>query len=198
MNVWNQSPRRLTIIQGETLLLLRWTSFSECCRVPVDYSVASKCDLYLMYECLYPIPTQITQDARPDIIHALLIPIFRMGQAVCLSCFDHKASEYIRKGQWPTKINILRLAVQYLNATINRSTTKPEPVIGTDCTMHTRQTLRVHNYRSGFEQPRSITSGFRMGFHRNWNVLAVQTCTTGWKPLPVAITSSAPIHTRSC
>jgi hypothetical protein len=51
---------------------------------------------------------------------------------------DYKGSQYIRKGQQYTNVNILGLARGYLNATINRNTRKLEPEIGTHRRIQTR------------------------------------------------------------
>jgi len=73
----------------------------------------------------------------------------------CVSLvFSYKRSRFIRKGQWCTKVNLSRLAVRYLNATINRKTWNTEPEIGTDGSSQTRQILRVDGYGSGFGPPR--------------------------------------------
>jgi hypothetical protein len=53
----------------------------------VAFSFSFECGHYHINERLYPIATQITQDARPKIIDMLLTVMFRMGQAVCLSFF---------------------------------------------------------------------------------------------------------------
>jgi len=64
MNVCDQSPLRLTMMQSQTLLTHRWCTFSERGRECVTFSFASKCGLYLIYERLHPIATQITHDAK--------------------------------------------------------------------------------------------------------------------------------------
>jgi len=87
MNVCNQSPCWLTMMQGQTLLTLHWCSFSECGRERVAFSFGFICGLYHIYECLYPISTQITQDARPKIVDTPLTLISRVEQWACLSCF---------------------------------------------------------------------------------------------------------------
>jgi len=87
MNVCNQSPSRLTMKQGQTLVMLRWRSFSECGRERVAFSFGFKWGLYHIYESPYPLATQITQDARRRIIDVLSTPIGMMGHGACLSCF---------------------------------------------------------------------------------------------------------------
>jgi len=100
--------------------------------------------------------------------------------------FDYKGGQYIRKGQQSINVNILGLAIGYLNATINRITWKPEPEIGTDRSSETRQNLRVDGYGSRFGPPRCSGSGFWMGLEPNRTVLAVRTRTAGGLPGPVA------------
>jgi len=60
-------------------------SFAECGRERDTFSFAYKGGPYLIDECLQPIATQITQDARPKIVDTPLTLIFRMGQGACLS-----------------------------------------------------------------------------------------------------------------
>jgi len=58
----------------------------------------------------------------------------------CVSLvFNYKGSRFIRKGQWRTEVNILRIAVGYQNATMNGKTWNTEPEIGTDGSNWTRQ-----------------------------------------------------------
>jgi len=87
MNVSDQTPCRVTMMQSQTLLTHCWHSFSQWGRQCVTVSFAYKCSLYLIYEGLHPIATQITQDARPKIIDSPLTLIVRMWQGVCLTCF---------------------------------------------------------------------------------------------------------------
>jgi hypothetical protein len=61
----------------------------------------------MIYEYLPPIASQITQDGRCYIVAALLMLISKMGQRVCLSCYDYSGSQYIEPSQSPTKVNIL-------------------------------------------------------------------------------------------
>jgi len=87
VNVCDQSPCRVTITQSQTLLMHRWPSFSEWGRVCVTVSSAYECSLYLIYERLYPIATQITEDARPNNFPTALPLIVRMGQRAWLTRF---------------------------------------------------------------------------------------------------------------
>jgi hypothetical protein len=103
--------------------------------------------------------------------------------------FDYKGGQYIRKGQQSTIVNILRLAMGYLNATINRISWIPELEIGTDGSRQTRENPRVDGYGSGFGPLRCSGSGFWTGLEPNRTILAVRTWTTGGLPGPVANTS---------
>jgi hypothetical protein len=87
IDVCDHSPIRLPYMQDQKLLKLCWRSFSEWGKECVTFSFAYKGSLYLIYERLHPIATQMTQDARPQIIGSPLTIIFRMGQGAFLSCF---------------------------------------------------------------------------------------------------------------
>jgi hypothetical protein len=102
--------------------------------------------------------------------------------------FDYKSGLYIRKGQRYTNVNILRLAIGYQNATMNRNTLIPEPVIGTDGSSQTWQTPQVDGYGSAFGPPRCSWSGFWMDLELNRTILAVRTRTAGRLPGPIANT----------
>jgi len=78
--------------------------------------------------------------------------------------FRDKGGQFIRQGQWSAKVNILRLADGYPNATINRQIQCTEPQIGTDRSEQTRQIPWVEGYWSGFGTPGRCGSGF-------WKVL---------------------------
>jgi len=99
--------------------------------------------------------------------------------------FSDKGSRFIRKGQSPTKVDILRLAVGYLHATINRKTQNTEPEIGTDGSSQTWQNSRVDGYRSGFGPPRRCGLGFWMVQKPNQSVFPVRSRTAGGLPGPV-------------
>jgi len=120
----------------------------------VTFSYAYKVSLYLIYERPHLIAAQITQGARPKIIDLPLTLIFRIGQRPVLTWFDYKGSQYIRKGQRYTNVNILGLAIGYLNATINGNTRIPEPENCSDGSSEIRQNPRVDVYGSVFGPPR--------------------------------------------
>jgi hypothetical protein len=56
--------------------------------------------------------------------------------------FSYKGGRFIRKDQWCAKVNILRLTVGYLNATIHRKTWSTEPEIGTNGSSQTWENPR--------------------------------------------------------
>ena len=96
--------------------------------------------------------------------------------------FGYKGSRFIPKGQWCTKVNILRLAVEYLNATVNRNTRSTGTEIGSDRSSEARQDPRVDRYGSGFGPTRCSASGF-------WTVPeSNRTRTAGGLPGPFANT----------
>jgi len=86
------------------------------------------------------------------------------GRELVSLAFGYKCSQLIRKGQWRTKVNILRLAVGYLNATMNRKTRNTEPEIATNGSTQTLQHQWIDRYRSRFGPPRGSNQGF-------WTVL---------------------------
>jgi len=109
----------------------------------------------------------------------------------CVTCvFIYKGSCFTRKGQWRTKINILRFAVGYLNATINWKTRNMEPEIGTDGSTQTQQNLQFDMNQSGFGLPTGSGSGFWTALDPIQTVFPVRTRTAGGLPGPVANTIS--------
>jgi hypothetical protein len=102
--------------------------------------------------------------------------------------FDNKGGQFIRKGQWYTYVNMLRLAIRYLNVTVNRNTRKREQKIGTDRSGQPRPNLWVDVYGSGFGLPWYSRSDFWTGLELNGTVLAVGTQTSSGLPGPVANT----------
>jgi len=87
MDVCNWSPVILPRMQNQKLLTLCWWSFLGWGRERAAIIFAPKGGQYLIYGCLQPITSGITQDARPKIIDAPLTVIFRMGQGACCYCF---------------------------------------------------------------------------------------------------------------
>jgi len=104
--------------------------------------------------------------------------------------FSYKGGWFIRKGQWCAKVNILRLTVGYLNATINRKTRNTELDIGTDGSSQTRQHPRVDRYGFRFGPPRCCWSGVWTVLEQNRTVFPVRTRTAGRLPGPVANTTA--------
>jgi len=85
IEVYDQAPSKLPKMLDQKYLTLSRCSVSRWGRESVPSSFASRGGQYLMYYCLQPIATQITSDANPNIVDALLMLIPRMGQGVCLS-----------------------------------------------------------------------------------------------------------------
>jgi hypothetical protein len=91
--------------------------------------------------------------------------------------FDHNSGQYSRKEQWYTNVNVLRLAIGYLNATINRNTQNQEPEIVTDGSRQSRQHPRVSRFMAVFGPPRYCRSGFWKGLQPTRTSLLVWTRT---------------------
>jgi len=83
----NQVTDSLPDLQNEKSLMLCWRSLSKWGMEHIAFSFDYKGSLYLIYECLQPIATQITQDAGRRMVEAPLTPIFRIGKGACVSCF---------------------------------------------------------------------------------------------------------------
>jgi len=111
------------------------------------------------------------------------------GRAHVSVCVDHQGGQYIENKQWSTNVNILRLTVVYLNATLYSESWNAKLKFGTDRSSQTRQTPPVDGYRSGFGPPRGCVSGFWICLEPNRRVVAVQSQTTGWLPRPIANTT---------
>jgi len=80
IDVCNHAPLRLPKMWDCSWLTLIWCSFSSWGREHVASDFAYIGCQYLSYDYLQPIPTLITQDARPNIVDAPLTLISRMGQ----------------------------------------------------------------------------------------------------------------------
>ena len=85
--VGEQAPYWLPIMRAQISLTLSWRLFSRWGRECVTSSFAYEGSQYLIYDCLQPISTQITQDGSPKIVEAPLTLISRMGQGASLSVF---------------------------------------------------------------------------------------------------------------
>ena len=77
----------LPLMKGQKSFMFSWWSFSWWGRQRVSSSVAYEGSQYPIDDCLQPIATQITQDARQRINDTLLTLIFRMGQGACRFLF---------------------------------------------------------------------------------------------------------------
>jgi hypothetical protein len=108
---------------------------------------------------------------------------------VCL-VFRYKGGRFIWKRQWLLKVNILQLAVGYLNATINWKTQNPKPENGTDRYRQTRHNLRIDGYGSGFGLPRWFRLGCWTVRELNQKVFSVPTWTAARISGPVGNTSA--------
>jgi hypothetical protein len=108
------------------------------------------------------------------------------GRECVLLVFDYKGGQYIRKRQWCTTGNILRLAVGYLNATMNRKPQTLQLGIGADGARQKRQSLRVDRYGSSSGPTRCCWLGFWTGYKPNWKMLAIPIRTAAVLPEPVA------------
>jgi len=104
-------------------------------------------------------------------------------------CSDFYGSQCIQNGHWHTKVNILRLAVVYLNAMRNCETQNVKPAIQTDGSSQIRQTPRVVGFGSGLGLPRSRCSGFWTGLEPNQPLCVVNTRTAGGLSRQVANTT---------
>jgi hypothetical protein len=109
------------------------------------------------------------------------------GKECVYVVWGYEGGRFIRKWQCCAKVDILRLTVGYLNATINGKTWNTEPEIGTNGSSHTWRNPRVNWYRSGFGLQRHCGSGFWSFLEPNRTVLVVLTRTAGRFPGPIAI-----------
>jgi len=87
MNYCHNMTHILAKMHYQKLLILYWYSLPGWGREHVDIVFAHIGGWYLIYGCLQPIASQITQDTWPKIVDALLTLICRMGQRVyCCYC----------------------------------------------------------------------------------------------------------------
>jgi hypothetical protein len=106
--------------------------------------------------------------------------------------FQFKRGEFIKKIQWFTNVEILKLTVGHMNVTINRKTRKPEPQNETNEFHQAQQSLQVAGYQYWFDTPRNTSSDFWKGLQPIWTVFPVRTRTAGGLPVLIAITSQIP------
>jgi hypothetical protein len=115
--------------------------------------------------------------------------IFRLGMAVHLPCFGCNGSQYIKKRQWDTTVNIVRWTVQYLDAILDSKTQKVYPEDGTDWLNRTLQTTLGGKYWYGIDRPRVSVSGCWLGLFLNHPVVQVWIHSAGILPGSVANTN---------
>jgi len=112
----------------------------------------------------------------------------RWGREHISFLFVSNASNYIKKRQWCTKLNILRLTVGYLNAPIHRKTPKAERKIYTDQSSRTLQNFQVSGDRSVNHPLRGCGLGSRMGLGLIRNVFVIRSQIAGCSAGPVGYT----------
>jgi hypothetical protein len=140
----------------------------------------------LLYGCLWSRTTHITEDARLNIVDALLMLIFRMWFGAWVFLF-YTSRRLVRR-KWTVTYR-----GQYftINSSISEcdnkcETRNAEPEIGTDGSSQTRRNPQVDGYGSGFGPPTVCASGFWTVLEPNRPIFAVQTRTAGGLPRPVA------------
>jgi len=87
MNFCRNGALRLPKLHDQSSFTLHWRTFSGWGMERVTVVFAFKGGQYLIYGCLQPVTTYITLDAKPKIIDAALMLIFRIGQGACRCCF---------------------------------------------------------------------------------------------------------------
>jgi len=169
--------------------MLRWRSFSESAASVslsrLHWNMANTPFMIICIQSPPRLPMIPEQKSMPR--HWILCSGW--GRERVSLVFSYKGSQFIRKGQWRTKVNILRSAVGYLNATMNRKTRNTELEIGTNGSSQTRHNPQVDRYESGFGLSRRSGSGFWMVLEQHRTVFAVSTQTEGRLPGPIANTS---------
>jgi len=164
------------------------------CGWNIVYISAYKGCHIVLYGCLWSRTTHITEDARPNIVDAVLMLIFRMwlGAWVFLFC----TSRQLIGRKWTVMYQC-----QYfeINSSISECDHKWEtrnavPEIGTDGSSQTQRNLSVDRYGSRFGLPRVCRSGFWMVLETNRPIFGVQTRTARGLPGPVANTSSSSVE----
>jgi len=105
---------------------------------------------------------------------------------------DYEGVQRIRKGQWCTRVNIVRLAIGYLNATRNGNTWKRELGIRTVGSSQTRHYPQVDGYWSALGPPRRSGLCCWTGLELNRTDVVVRTWTAS--RLPALIANTIPIR----
>jgi len=124
-----------------------------------------------------PPPLPMIQEQQSLIRHRLSCSGWGMERVSVVLSFTGR--RFTQNGQWSTKVNIVRFAVGYLNASINRKTRNTEPEIGINGSGQTMQDLQVDRYGSGFAPP--VPSG-----SRPWTDLEPHRTILRSKPRPLA------------
>jgi hypothetical protein len=86
-------------MQDQKSLMFSECSYSWLGMERIAFTFAIKGGQYLIYKCLQPIATQITQDARYTINDAPLMPISRMWQGAGLSFLIINSANIFKKRQ---------------------------------------------------------------------------------------------------
>ena len=78
MDACDQVPLIIPKMQDPKSLTLRLRSFSWCARERFACFFGNKDGQYYVYDSIWPVTPQITQDTRPTIVDAVLTLIFTM------------------------------------------------------------------------------------------------------------------------
>ena len=143
----------------------------------------------LVYGCLWSSTTHNTEDARPNIVDAVLTLIFRMwlGAWVFLFCTSRRLIG--RKRTVTYHVQYFMINSRISECDHKCETRNAEQEIGTDGSSQTWRNPQVDGYVSGFAPPRVCGSGFWPVLEPNRPVFAVQTRTAGGLPGPIANTN---------
>jgi len=131
MNVCDQSPCRVTMMQSQTLLTHDAHFQNGAGSVLPSLLLINAAYTSFMNVCIQ-LPLRLPKMQNQKSLTRCWLSFSGWGRKRISLVFDYKGGKYIRKGQRYTNVNILRQAVRYLNATLNREICKPKPQIGTD------------------------------------------------------------------
>jgi len=116
------------------------------------------------------------------------------GRERLSTCLLYNGCQYIRKWQCSDILDILQLAVGFLNATINWKTWNTGLEIGPDGSSQTQRDTPVARFGAVFGPPRSSRLCVWTVLEPNRSVVPVQTRIAGGLPGPVANTTYGTIH----
>jgi len=133
--------------------------------------------------------SHITEDARPNIVDALLTLIFRMWLGAWVFVFCTLTRLIRRKWTVTYKGQYFTINSSISECDHQCETWNTEPEIGTDRSTQTQRNPRVDGYGSGFGLPRVRRSGFWSVLEPNWPGFVVPTRTAGGLPGRVANTN---------